>query len=74
MTASAQRKLLIGLVNDLPEEKLSAAINSILLGLYEYDEDEPPLTEDEIRGLEIAKREIAEGKIIPLDEVLKELC
>ena len=73
MTVSAQRKILIGLINDLPEEKLQQAIDTLKLGLLEPDEDEPPLTEDEIRGLEIAKREIAEGKIIPFDEVLKEL-
>lgn len=73
MTAAAQRKILIGLVNDLPDDKVPLTIDYILRGIYEADEDEPPLTEDEIRGLEIAKRELAEGKGIPFDEVLKEL-
>ena len=38
-----------------------------------YDEDEPPLTEDEIEGLKIAEQEIAEGKGIPFEQLLKEL-
>ena len=36
-------------------------------------DDEPPLNEDEIRGLEIADREIAEGKAIPFSEVFRDL-
>ena len=37
------------------------------------DDDEPPLTEDEIRGLEIADREISEGKAVSFDEAFKDL-
>ncbi len=75
MTVSAKRKLLLTLVNDLPEEKLESAISFVRWSIYEdnYDDDEPPLTDDEIRGLAIAKQELAEGKGIPLAEVIKEL-
>ncbi len=72
MSASSQRKILIGLINDLSDDKIPMVINYILRN-NDIDDDEPPLTEDEIRGLEIAKREIAEGKIIPFDEVMREL-
>ena len=73
MTISAQRKILIGLVNDIPEEKLQLAIDTLNLNLLEPDENEPPLTEDEMRGIAIAEKELAEGNVIPLSEVLKEL-
>ena len=72
MSASSQRKILIGLINDLSDDKIPMVINYILRN-NDIDDDEPPLTEDEIRGLEIAKREIAEGKGIPFDEVMREL-
>ena len=36
-------------------------------------DDEPPLNEDEIHGLEIADREIAEGKAILFSEVFRDL-
>ena len=36
-------------------------------------DDEPPLTEDEIRGIEVADREIEEGKAIPFSDVFKDL-
>lgn len=72
MSASSQRKILIGLINDLSDDKIPMVINYIVRN-NDIDDDEPPLTEDEIRGLEIAKREIAEGKIIPFDEVMREL-
>lgn len=71
MTISAQRKILIGLVNDIPEEKLQLAIDTLNLNLLEPDENEPPLTEDEIRGITIGKKELADGKGIPLADILE---
>ena len=38
-----------------------------------YDENEPPLNDDEIEGLKIARQESLEGNTIPLSEVLKVL-
>ena len=38
-----------------------------------YDENEPPLNDDEIEGLKIARQESVEEKTIPLSEVLKDL-
>lgn len=73
MAVSAQRKMLIGLVNDLPEEQIPLILDYIIRNQFGYDEDEPPLTEDEIEGLKIAKQEIAEGKVIPLSKVMEEL-
>lgn len=50
-------------VSDIHAEELS---------VFDYD-DEPPLTDDELNGIEIADREIAEGKAIPFSEVLRDL-
>ena len=36
-------------------------------------DDEPPLNDDELHGLEIADSEIAEGKAIPFSEVFRDL-
>ncbi len=70
---SAPRKMLIGLVLDMPEEKVPQILDYIVRNQLGYDEDEPPLTEDEIEGLKLAEQDIAEGRIIPFDEAMKEL-
>ena len=67
------RQMLSDIMNDLPEAQKQHIINCIVREAIGYDEDEPPLTEDEIEGLEIGKQELAEGKGIPFSEVLKEL-
>ncbi|MBQ7221442.1 MAG: hypothetical protein IJS28_10720 [Synergistaceae bacterium] len=72
-TVSPQRKTLISLVCDIPEEKLPQMMNYVMREVIGYDEDEPPLTEDEIEGLKLAEQDIAEGRIIPFEEALKEL-
>ena len=41
--------------------------------IFDYDDDEPPLNDDELHGLEIADGEIAEGKAIPFSEVFRDL-
>lgn len=74
MSVSPQRKMLIGLINDLQEEKLPQIIEYVMRETIGYDEDEPPLTEDELREIAIAEQEIAEGKGIPLSELLKEFA
>lgn len=51
---------------------VSAEINGALIQEFDYD-DEPPLNDDEIRGIEIADHEIAEGKAIPFSEVFRDL-
>ena len=43
-----------------------------IFGVITYD-DEPPLTEEEISGIEVADKEIAEGKAIPFSEVFGDL-
>ncbi|MBQ7221441.1 MAG: hypothetical protein IJS28_10715 [Synergistaceae bacterium] len=73
-TVSPQRKMLIGLVNDIPEEKLPHIIDCVMREVIGYDEDEPPLTEEELREIAISEQEIAEGKGIPLSELLKEFA
>ena len=70
---SAPRKMLIGLVLDMPEEKIPQILDYIVRNQLGYDEDEPPLTEDEIEGLKLAEQDIAEGRIIPFDEAMREL-
>ena len=70
---SQQRKMLVELVLDIPEEKLPQIMNYVLREAIGYDEDEPPLTEDEIEGLELARQDIEAGRIIPFDQVIKEL-
>ena len=71
---SQQRKMLVNLVLDMPEEKIPQITEYIMREIIGYDDDEPPLTEDEIEGIRIAKQELAEGKGIPLSELLKEFC
>ncbi|MBQ9389813.1 MAG: hypothetical protein IJU07_06530 [Synergistaceae bacterium] len=51
---------------------VSEKIYGTVIQEIDYD-DEPPLNDDEIRGLEIADREIAEGKAIPFSEVFGDL-
>ena len=60
------------LVLDMSEEEISRLKDYIFLQNVGYDEDEPPLTEDEIEGIKQAEKDIAEGKIVPLSELLKE--
>lgn len=66
-----QREKLFEMINNLTENEVFYLINFITNNII--NDDEPPLNEDEIAGLEIAKRELAEGKGLPFDEVLKEL-
>ena len=70
---SQQRKMLVELVLDMPEENIPQITEYIMREIIGYDEDEPPLTEDEIEGLRLAKEDIAAGRVIPFDEVMKEL-
>lgn len=70
---SAKKKEVIMLVLDMSEEEISRLKDYIFLQNVGYDEDEPPLTEDEIEGLKLAEQDIAEGRIIPFDQVIKEL-
>ena len=73
MTVSEQRRMLINMVNDLQEDLIPLIIDDIMREQIGYDEDEPPLTKDEIEGLKLAEQDIAEGRIIPFDKALKEL-
>ena len=69
---SQLRKDIIARVLDLSDELLPETMEYIMRQSIGYDEDEPPLTEDELREIAIAEQEIAEGKGIPLSELLKE--
>ncbi|MBQ3652999.1 MAG: hypothetical protein II954_01125 [Synergistaceae bacterium] len=70
---SAPRKMLIGLVLDMSEEKVPDVLDLVMREIIGYDEDEPPLTEDELRGIAIAEQELAEGKGIPFSQLMREL-
>ncbi|MBQ4431243.1 MAG: hypothetical protein II877_07040 [Synergistaceae bacterium] len=73
MSDVSQLKLdIIARVLDLSDELLPETMEYIMRQSIGYDEDEPPLTEDELREIAIAEQEIAEGKGIPLSELLKE--
>ena len=70
---SAPRKMLIGLVLDMSEEKVPDVLDLVMREIIGYDVDEPPLTEDELRGIAIAEQELAEGKGIPFSQLMREL-
>ena len=70
---SPKKKEVIMLVLDMSEEEISRLKDYIFLQHVGYDEDEPPLTEEEIEGLKLGEQDIAEGRIIPFDQVIKEL-
>lgn len=70
---SAPRKMLIGLVLDMSEEKVPQILDYIVRNQLGYDEDEPPLTEEELHGIAIAEQELAEGKGIPFSQLMREL-
>ncbi|MBQ7215828.1 MAG: hypothetical protein IJS39_07560 [Synergistaceae bacterium] len=70
---SQKRKDVIALVLDMSDEEISRLRDYIFLQSVGFDEDEPPLTDDEFNGINIAEQEIAEGKGIPLQQVIKEL-
>ena len=73
MSDVSQLKLdIIARVLDMSDELLPETMEYIMRQSIGYDEDEPPLTEDELREIAIAEQEIAEGKGIPLSELLKE--
>ncbi|MBR0034798.1 MAG: hypothetical protein IJP54_03890 [Synergistaceae bacterium] len=73
MSDVSQLKLdIIARVLDLSDELLPETMEYIMRQSIGYDEDEPPLTEDELQEIAIAEQEIAEGKGIPLSELLKE--
>ncbi len=73
MSDVSQLKLdIIARVLDLSDELLPETMEYIMRQSIGYDEDEHPLTEDELREIAIAEQEIAEGKGIPLSELLKE--
>ena len=67
---SQQRKMLVELVLDIPEEKIPQITEYIMREIIGYDEDEPPLTEDEIEGLRLAKEDIAAGRVTHLGDTL----
>ena len=69
---SEGRKLLISLVLDMSEALIPETMEYIMRRNIGYDEDEPPLTEEELHEIAIAEKEIAEGKGTPLSELLKE--
>ena len=79
MTASAAiqgetgRELLIRLINEIPEEQLADAIDYVMRLKFGEAEDEPLLPEDDLREIEAARKDIAEGRGIPFDEVIREL-
>ena len=73
MEVSAQRKMLVALVLDMTEEEIQDALESMARNHFGYDEDEPPLTDDELEGLRLADEDIAAGRVRPFDEALKEL-
>ena len=70
---SPKKKEVIMLVLDMSEEEISRLKDYIFLQHVGYDENEPPLTDEEIEGLKLAEQDIAEGRIIPFDQVIKEL-
>lgn len=73
MSDVSQLKLdIIARVFDLSDELLPETMEYIMRQSIGYDEDEPPLTEDEIEGIKQAEKDIAEGRIVPLSELLKE--
>ena len=73
MTVSAQKKWLISLILDMSDEQVAELNEYAIRNQIGYDENEPPLNDDEIEGLKIAKQESSAGETIPLSEVLKEL-
>ena len=68
---SEGRKLLLNLVLDMSEELIPQTMEYIMREKIGYDEEEPPLTEEELTEIAIAEQEIAENKGIPLPELLK---
>ena len=70
---SQLRKDIIALVLDMSDELLPETMEYIMRQTICYDEDEPPLTDDEIEAIKLAEQDIAEGKGIPISELLKEL-
>ena len=48
-------------------DKVSLPVTYVIHA-FDYDDDEPPLNDDELYGLEIA-----EGKAIPFSEVFRDL-
>lgn len=73
MTVSAQKKWLISLILDMSDEQVAELNEYAIRNQIGYDENEPPLNDDEIEGLKIARQESSVGETIPLSEVLKEL-
>ena len=74
MSDVSQLKIdIIARVLDMSDELLPETMEYIMRQSIGYDEDEPPLTEDEIEGIKQAEKDIAEGRIIPFDQVIKEL-
>lgn len=67
-----EREQLSRMIQDIPDAFVEDVIRHV--SLYLPDPDEPPLTEEELAGLAEAERELAEGKGIPLADVLKELA
>lgn len=73
MTVSAQKKWLISLILDMSDEQVAELNEYATRNQIGYDENEPPLNDDEIEGRKIARQESSAGETIPLSEVLKEL-
>ena len=59
-------------VQEAPNVLVLHAIENYI-GDLECDDDEPPLTEEELEDIRIADQEFREGKGIPFAEVLREL-
>lgn len=57
----------------MPDEQIAQLNDYVIRNQIGYDENEPPLNDDEIEGLKIARQESLEGNTIPLSEVLKVL-
>ncbi len=69
-----QREKLIGIINNLSDNEIMGLMNYFFPDMNDFSIDnEPPLNEDELKGLEIAKKELSDGKGIPFAEVIKDL-
>lgn len=65
---SVNREELHRFIEILPEEKLPKLAE--LLGVM-YEEDDEELSEDELRAIADAEKQIAKGEFITLDDLLK---
>lgn len=72
-TLSPQKQTLVNMIICMPEENVPTLLDYMLDSQLCYDENEPPLTPEEIECLKESEEDIKAGRLIPFDEVMKEL-